>query len=238
MSPPLRMWKAELKPNTPFALLPRLPYLIYLTLSILIMKLLPAAFILSSLFLSLITNAQKVGINQPVPVMMLHVNSPDSAALLLANSQTFADSSKTAMYFSTGTQFTGAIKTHVQNAATPAARMGFFTLAGPTAAGLTERLSILNNGNVGIGLNFPVAKLDILGTVKIVDGTQGLNKVLTSDALGNARWSSGVGPAIFGGANIDAMQTRLNAQQQLINKQQILISKLEQRLNTLEKKMR
>jgi hypothetical protein len=45
-------------------------------------------------------------------------------------------------------------------------------------------------GNVGIGTNSPSAKLDVAGTVKIADGTQGAGKVLTSDASGNATWQT------------------------------------------------
>ncbi|REC76806.1 hypothetical protein DRF60_13010 [Chryseobacterium elymi] len=44
--------------------------------------------------------------------------------------------------------------------------------------------------NVGIGTIAPVAKLDVNGTFKLVDGTQGNGKVLTSDANGNASWKS------------------------------------------------
>jgi hypothetical protein len=43
---------------------------------------------------------------------------------------------------------------------------------------------------VGIGTDNPGAKLDIQGTVRIADGTQGAGKVLTSDASGTASWSS------------------------------------------------
>lgn len=51
------------------------------------------------------------------------------------------------------------------------------------------RFNILNNGNVGVGcLTPPTEKLEVQGAVKIVDGTQGLNKVLTSDANGKAHW--------------------------------------------------
>ena len=52
------------------------------------------------------------------------------------------------------------------------------------------RVRIKNNGNVGIGNNNPTAKLDVAGTIKIADGTQGAGKVLTSDANGLANWAT------------------------------------------------
>ena len=57
-------------------------------------------------------------------------------------------------------------------------------------AGDVERLTILSNGNVGIGVIDPDAKLEIAGKIKIVDGTQGNGKVLTSDSAGLASWKS------------------------------------------------
>lgn len=45
-----------------------------------------------------------------------------------------------------------------------------------------------NTGKVGIGNDSPSANLDVAGTVKIADGSQGADKVLTSDAAGNATW--------------------------------------------------
>lgn len=53
-----------------------------------------------------------------------------------------------------------------------------------------ERIRISADGNVGIGINNPTAKLDIAGTLKISDGTEGAGKVLTSDADGNASWQA------------------------------------------------
>lgn len=44
--------------------------------------------------------------------------------------------------------------------------------------------------NVGIGTTSPLAKLDINGTLKVTDGTQGNGKVLTSDAAGLASWQT------------------------------------------------
>ncbi len=51
------------------------------------------------------------------------------------------------------------------------------------------------SGNVGVGTGSPSVKFDIEGgttspAFKLVDGTQGANKVLTSDASGNASWTS------------------------------------------------
>lgn len=55
-----------------------------------------------------------------------------------------------------------------------------------------QRMTILNNGNVGINTPAPTAKLEVTGTagstIKIVDGNQGAGNVLTSDANGNGSW--------------------------------------------------
>jgi subtilisin-like proprotein convertase family protein len=49
-------------------------------------------------------------------------------------------------------------------------------------------ISFNDPSKVGIGTNMPVARLDVAGNIKITDGTQGTNKVLTSDANGLASW--------------------------------------------------
>ncbi|MFC2119421.1 beta strand repeat-containing protein, partial [Bacteroidota bacterium] len=59
--------------------------------------------------------------------------------------------------------------------------------------------SIFDNGNIGIGTNSPEKKFHLIGDLKIEDGNQGANKVLTSDANGNATWQS---PAIGGGGDL------------------------------------
>ncbi|WP_044557499.1 tail fiber domain-containing protein [Halobacteriovorax marinus] len=57
-------------------------------------------------------------------------------------------------------------------------------------SGSNERMRIIQNGNVGIGVTDPDAKLEVAGQVKITGGTPGVGKVLTSDADGLASWTT------------------------------------------------
>jgi len=52
----------------------------------------------------------------------------------------------------------------------------------------SERMRIDTSGNVGIGTASPGAKLDVVGKIRMADGTQGADKVLTSDASGVGTW--------------------------------------------------
>jgi hypothetical protein len=49
-------------------------------------------------------------------------------------------------------------------------------------------VTVLKNGNVGIGPANPAAKLEVAGQVKITGGSPGAGKILTSDAGGLATW--------------------------------------------------
>jgi len=51
-------------------------------------------------------------------------------------------------------------------------------------------LTVKNNKYVGINNDAPAANLDVAGTMKFVDGNQAVNKVLVSDASGNATWGN------------------------------------------------
>ncbi|MFH1321236.1 MAG: hypothetical protein ABII90_11385 [Bacteroidota bacterium] len=53
-----------------------------------------------------------------------------------------------------------------------------------------ERMRIDPIGNVGIGTTTPDTTLHVAGAIKLVDGTQGNGKVLTSDANGLASWQT------------------------------------------------
>lgn len=62
---------------------------------------------------------------------------------------------------------------------------GFYPNGGTVSA-----MAINSNGNVGIGIAVPTAKLEVAGQVKITGGSPGAGKVLTSDANGLATWQT------------------------------------------------
>jgi len=64
------------------------------------------------------------------------------------------------------------------------------------------QITLNTNGDLGIGVTDPTAKLDIAGTIKIVDGTEGAGKVLSSDVSGNASWQTPVLPPTLCGLSI------------------------------------
>jgi hypothetical protein len=56
--------------------------------------------------------------------------------------------------------------------------------------GNIDQAVITNAGNMGIGTTNPAQKLDVIGKIKMTDGTQGTGKILTSDGSGTASWSN------------------------------------------------
>jgi hypothetical protein len=115
--------------------------------------------------------AQNVGIGTATPDYRLHVFYPGSSLLKLENSTSLATGVSNDLFFKTGTLFTGGIRTI--GTTTANARLGFFTKASATETGLLERLSILDNGNVGLGTTSPLAPLHIITTNSnpvIIDG--------------------------------------------------------------------
>jgi len=80
------------------------------------------------------------------------------------------------------------------------------------------------SAKIGIGTSNPTTNLHVVGNVRIVDGQQGVGKVLTSDNYGIASWQS---PTLLAGEQIqDLLETidQLNAK----------VSALENRINELE----
>lgn len=67
------------------------------------------------------------------------------------------------------------------------------TTGSPSSAQQTDDFVVTQAGNIGTGLIAPSTRLDINngtnnGAIKIVDGTQGLGKVLVSDSNGIGQW--------------------------------------------------
>ena len=137
-----------------------------------------------------------VGIGTVNPSAPLHVSTNQPEVTRIENTTPLAANINTELYLKTGSYFTGVIKTIGTSAQD--ARLGFFTFATIIPNGSLERLSILDNGNVGINQTNPAAKLDVNGTVKIVDGSQAANRVLTSDATGLASWKALPASSMFG----------------------------------------
>ncbi len=50
---------------------------------------------------------------------------------------------------------------------------------------------------MGIGTSTPAAKLDVIGSIKITDGTEGADKILTSGNNGLATWATPPPPPFF-----------------------------------------
>ncbi len=63
------------------------------------------------------------------------------------------------------------------------------------------RLHIEAGGDVGIGTTTPSEKLEVSGSIKMVDGNQAVGKVLTCDANGVGSWQFGDGNGMFDSSN-------------------------------------
>lgn len=75
--------------------------------------------------------------------------------------------------------------------------------------GNIDQAVITNSGNLGVGTTAPSQKVDIIGKIKITDGSQAVGRVLSSDANGVGTWvnNTAITPAVIGvfpggGANI------------------------------------
>lgn len=129
--------------------------------------------------------AQNVGIGTTYPLMKLHIAKNDSAVALFENTQPLNINVSNALYFKTGNSFfsyTGAIKTVGES--TTGARLGLFTSAAYTANGLQERMSITDNGDVGVGNINPLMKFHVTksgNNVALFENLQLLNTDVSTD---------------------------------------------------------
>lgn len=153
-----------------------------------------------------------VGINRTNPSYPLQVTHNDSAVSLIENTTEMLAGVKVQQLYKTGDFFTAATGTR----ATGSNVSSFFisTFAGTAASVLRERLTITDNGNVGIGVTDPSAQLDVSGTLRFRNGAAS-GALLTSDANGNATWqvpvsspTRALSASIFPAISINANQIR------------------------------
>ncbi len=64
-----------------------------------------------------------------------------------------------------------------------------FQLGNGTVSGRSNAITVLRNGQTGIGTVQPTALLHVAGSFRLQNGTEGPTKVLTSDATGTATWA-------------------------------------------------
>ena len=136
-----------------------------------------------------VTGAGRVGIGTASPWTIFEVNwnPPSNNINPLAIFESVGGTNSSAairVQNTSGNNYNFGITTPTANA---------FAIAYNTNIGLTsDLLRITSDGNVGIGTMSPGAKLDLAGNIKIVDGTEGAGKVLTSDASGLASWQTSI----------------------------------------------
>ena len=121
-------------------------------------------FLFSVLIILIFTikaRTQDVGIGTTAPDHKLHIASNTSTLLKLDNTTTLGTGVMSEMFFKSGLHYTGAIKTIGNGTVT--ARLSLFTYATTNPTALLERLSIMDDGKVGIGTNSPGALLDVNG---------------------------------------------------------------------------
>jgi len=145
-------------------------------------------------------HAQNVGIGTATPLTRLQVSSStDTNLLVLENTNTLNTGTNLGLLFRNGLYYTGIIRT--VGTGTVYSRLGFYTFASADPNGLIERMSITDDGNIGIGTSTPAAKLDINGQLRIQGGAPAAGRVLTSDVNGLASWQpvAGQGTGFRGG---------------------------------------
>lgn len=145
----------------------------------------------------------KVGIGTALPRAALHVRSQSDSSLFIIENQTGLNVNvRATQFFKIRQYYTGAIKSIGQS--TQTARLSFFTFAASDSTLLRERLSILDNGNVGIGITNPSIKLDVdgrgrfttaTGTGGAVEGFHSLNNYFSPGIFGSAPLTGVMGSA-------------------------------------------
>jgi hypothetical protein len=128
--------------------------------------------------------AQRVGVGTTSPLLPLHVSDNDSAIAVFENRSAMAAGVNTGIYFKTGlskNMYTAGIRTTGETDLE--ARLGFFTRASNNINLLLERMSIGNDGKVGIGTSEPDMLLHVQGAngnLLTIDNRQALNTAVAA----------------------------------------------------------
>jgi hypothetical protein len=107
----------------------------------------------------------QVSIGSWFPLAQLHCATPNDMLMILENENALNSDVSSRLFFKSGDRFTGAIAT--TGTSPTEAKLGFFTFAAAGPYALAERMTILNNGNIGISNPNPTSKLHILGKTQI-----------------------------------------------------------------------
>lgn len=124
-----------------------------------------------------VRNDGNIGVKTSNPIGDFHVNSLGSSALSRL----------------TSTAATTGLVTYIDGSS--AALLNYQNTPLYFGTNGANRMVISATGNIGIGTSAPTATLHVNGTTRLVDGTQGAGKVLTSDASGNASWVAPAAPS-------------------------------------------
>jgi hypothetical protein len=125
------------------------------------------------------TTTSNVGIGTATPRMPLHIASATGLGMVLENPVPLTTGLQSGIYFKSSNEYYGAVK--AIGTGSDYGRLGFFTYAGADSSQLLERVSISDDGTVGIGTTAPAATLEVNGSAK-VDGTSYLANVNAATA--------------------------------------------------------
>jgi hypothetical protein len=158
-----------------------------------------------------------VGIGTITPLANLQINGTyaagTSATLLeLQNTTAQAANVYSEIGFKADTRWMALIKAYGVTGTT--ASLGFFTFSNTTRSSLLERMTILDNGNVGIGITNPTQKLNIVQTSAtnnaiVANNTAANTNSISGDAIDGSTSQSG--SAAVWGKNTYATGTAIMA---------------------------
>lgn len=118
--------------------------------------------------LNVYNTTAKIGIGTDVPRMPLHIASTSGLGMVIENPVILGANVQSGLYFKSSNYYYGGIK--AIGTSFNSGRLGFFTYGDPDSTLLLERLSILDNGYVGINTTAPTSALEVNGNT-VVDGT-------------------------------------------------------------------